>query len=244
MVCYPQIFHHILQLAHYFGFFPHFPYFILRVLLYYEFSGCWTRCIQEYVSGDRDEVDFRSVTSLSVIMEISRGILFQVFPDRGLEHVEITGGGQLRSVGPDRYMKEKDLDRAGANVCTLKRRSRMTNQRVSQGILTYPNLFIPFGYTNICSIVRTGTFRKNSLISSFSRLCHEWSFSHRCGTRGVGCVEPGMAFGVRKIKNPRVFFCNFHAETSFSNISNERPPDFFHSSSGIPGRQIPNHDSY
>ena len=103
----------------------------------------------------------------------------------------------------------------------------MTNQRVSQGILTYPNLFIPFGYTNICSIVRTGTFRKNSLISSFSRLCHEWSFSHRCGTRGVGCVEPGMAFGVRKIKNPRVFFCNFHAETSFSNISNERPPDFF-----------------
>jgi len=227
MVCYPQIFHHILQLAHYFGFFPHFPYFILRVLLYYEFSGCWTRCIQEYVSGDRDEVDFRSVTSLSVIMEISRGILFQVFPDRGLEHVEITGGGQLRSVGPGRYTKEKDLDRAGANVCTLKRRSRMTNQRVSQGILTYPNLFIPFGYTNICSIVRTGTFRKNSLISSFSRLCHEWSFSHRCGTRGVGCVEPGMAFGVRKIKNPRVFFCNFHAETSFSNISNERPPDFF-----------------
>ena len=58
---------------------------------------------------------------LSVIMEISRGILFQVFPDRGLEHVEITGGGRLRSVGPGRYTKERDLDRAGANVCTLKR---------------------------------------------------------------------------------------------------------------------------
>jgi len=79
------------------------------------------RCIQEYAPGYRDEVDFRSVSSLSVIMEISRGILFQVFPDRGLEHVEITGGGRLRSAGVNGYEEEKDLDCTGANVCTLKR---------------------------------------------------------------------------------------------------------------------------
>lgn len=81
-------------------------------------------------------------------MEISRAILFQVFPDCGLEHVEITGGGRLRSVGWT-GMRRKKTSTVQERIVHIEEIIPDDESGVSQGILTYPDRADPVRFVRI-----------------------------------------------------------------------------------------------